>query len=491
MISLRLLCFLLMGIFCVSIHILSPPSLKKYVNSPTMSSFFGPQVFGPMNGTAIYVDGNYCNPILQKGKTGGIEIGNYTGYIIVTEPTYGCMFRTPYLNLDETGAIAILDISEFPIPGSVHFANDGIGTDVTHGKAPWMEIPREEIRDLINYLKNPEYKFDVVIEVNLPEQNYWVEMYSSALFIAIVRVFIPLLLFPTSIYAFHGIWLVYSAPQSSMSTTKIVVFVIEGVAMFLNGFYYSVNGILASAVVPYQAFWFFFPGFQGIGLFSTVIVALFYYNINKSNKKLADVGDIFRNYPIFLSFIGIVFIGMEITGGLMHIFGVNVVMVITIQIILIDIANIIVAIFLVREKIMFVAHINKRAKSWNATAAAQSVQLMCQYTGKWLLISAGFMMLAVIATGFQALVIIRYPQPFMWIMAIVMFARWGTGFSQIKALRYRDKKKKTTNSTPIPPQKIQDKSLFTNTSQNEQILGNETPAINDGKKSEKIVIISL
>ena len=70
-----------------------------------MSSFFGPQDFPRTNATAIYSNRNYCHPLLEKGKKGGIEIGNFTGYIVITEPIH------PFQNIQmhASGTILLLE----------------------------------------------------------------------------------------------------------------------------------------------------------------------------------------------------------------------------------------------------------------------------------------------------------------------------------------------------------------------------------------------
>jgi len=68
---------------------------------------------------------------------------------------------------------------------------------------------------------------------------------------------------------------------------------------------------------------------------------------------------------------------------------------------------------------------------------AVAIAAMCEYTGKWMIPTIGFMSLNMISTFFLATKYLYFPSYFCLILTLVHFSRWGTLCSQLMALSWR------------------------------------------------------
>eukprot|EP00298_Acanthocystis_sp_HF-20_P012810 c20067_g1_i3.p1 GENE.c20067_g1_i3~~c20067_g1_i3.p1 ORF type:complete len:215 (-),score=33.29 c20067_g1_i3:83-727(-) len=207
---LKLLIFVLFA--CAStLNILSPPSMTKYINTPAWNRFFGPQFLSPTNGTAIYFDGNYCEPVNK----------NYTGYILFISSVSGCLEDKVYRNLDSTNPVAIITAEDVVVPGFTHHIAVGNSEETMSGKHPFLEGSSDELRELINYLRKSDYAEDVIIELDLPDKNYWLDILESIEYFYVIRIIIPLFQLPTSLYAFHLLYINNRIKKTTITTTKV------------------------------------------------------------------------------------------------------------------------------------------------------------------------------------------------------------------------------------------------------------------------------
>eukprot|EP00298_Acanthocystis_sp_HF-20_P018596 c21993_g1_i3.p1 GENE.c21993_g1_i3~~c21993_g1_i3.p1 ORF type:complete len:511 (-),score=112.45 c21993_g1_i3:97-1593(-) len=494
MIGIRNYCFVVFFIclffgVCSNLQIHSPSHLTKYVNSPVTSKYFGPQKFDPINATVIYFTGDYCKEIRQKDKIGGIEIGNYSGYIVIIKAISDCLADRIYKNLDETTPVGIVLAANVYVPGFAYYLSTGNREETSSRKTPMITVYKNNIADLITYLNQPDYKFDVVIEI-YPDKNYWIELFTSFPYFLVMRVFFPLLFFPTFIFSSYLLWETYHIKRTTMTRTKGLVFSIEAIVMFLNGFSLAANGILGNDFFTSESIWFFYSGFPGLEMFTTVLVAMFYYSLNRANRTLTEVVDIFLTRKSIIIFLFIIFLFLDVIGGILSFSGINVVVVISAVALCVSVMNLLVGIFLVREKLKFVRYSNSKAKKNNTSPYAVAIFAICAHTGKWLIPSVFFMALSIVSSILMIFTFFWIPNVFFSVASMLYLSRWGIVFSQLMALKWKYEPKhqnsmyvKSMSFAIWTPQKRS--PVIPHASQSQQIYHSESLSLSKTKHVEK------
>eukprot|EP00298_Acanthocystis_sp_HF-20_P018073 c21890_g1_i1.p1 GENE.c21890_g1_i1~~c21890_g1_i1.p1 ORF type:complete len:518 (+),score=128.32 c21890_g1_i1:2-1555(+) len=423
--------------FTNGLNIVHPPSLSKYVNSPTISKFFGPQYYPHTNYTAIYFTGDVCLKIRNSNKVGGIEIGNFTGYVVIVNSFSGCTEDVAYKNVDETEAAGVIIAGTLPVPGLGHYLSIGDRQETTSRKTPLLQTNRDHLIDVINYMNKPDYSLDVIIEIYLPDENYWLDIFDSFHFFMIIRVFLPLFFFSTSAFAFYLLYENLRAKKSTMTNTKTVVFALEGLIMFFDGFFLASNGIAASDFLPREVVWFFYNGFAGTEMFTTVIVAMFYQSLNHANKTRTEVVDIFliRKKLMAISFVTFLFV--DLVPGILSLFGANAMLIIIITSLCVSVINFAVAAYLIRVKIKFFLNSKSTAQKFVGSSSSKALIAISKHTERWLLFGTFFMSICILASICMVFPFFITPTGLYPVMLFTYIGRWGTVYVQLMALKYK------------------------------------------------------
>eukprot|EP00298_Acanthocystis_sp_HF-20_P018595 c21993_g1_i2.p1 GENE.c21993_g1_i2~~c21993_g1_i2.p1 ORF type:complete len:152 (-),score=37.46 c21993_g1_i2:78-533(-) len=99
--------------------------------------------------------------------------------------------------------------------------------------------------------------------------------------------------------------------------------------------------------------------------------------------------------------------------------------------------NLLVGIFLVREKLKFVRYSNSKAKKINTSSYAVAIFAICAHTGKWLIPSVFFMALSIISSILMTFTFFLIPNVFFSVVSMLYLSRWGIVFSQLMALKWK------------------------------------------------------
>eukprot|EP00298_Acanthocystis_sp_HF-20_P007590 c17149_g1_i2.p1 GENE.c17149_g1_i2~~c17149_g1_i2.p1 ORF type:complete len:462 (+),score=81.83 c17149_g1_i2:31-1386(+) len=420
MLLLLLFCIFGSGVLCL--NVLSPENIAGYINAPCMRRSIGPSYFAPQNGTAVLLNGGLCRPIPQ----------NLTGCVVIAEYHDGCTYGDLYENMANTGALAAIIADDFPIPGIAYYMFDYADKNLG---APFLQASKADLAEVLKILRQSDYNRSVIIEVSLPDHNRWRDVFDSAVYFWVVRVILPLLFFPTCLLSILSFWETIKSPKTTMMSTKLVTFFIEGSALFLGGFFLAGNAISGVSFLPYTSIWFFYSGFQSIGMFTTVLVAIFYRTLNKANKEMCEMKDVLKLHPHFITICLVFFLVLEVLAGSMSLMNLSPNVVLVLVGLTIAVINVFVGIFMIREKYLFYRDVVVKMKKFPSASA--TLLPLCEHTGKWLIGTTCFMAVSVIANVLMTNAIFLDPRGAFGIMTFVFFARWGTAFTQIMALRWK------------------------------------------------------
>eukprot|EP00298_Acanthocystis_sp_HF-20_P018631 c22001_g1_i4.p1 GENE.c22001_g1_i4~~c22001_g1_i4.p1 ORF type:complete len:477 (-),score=119.52 c22001_g1_i4:76-1473(-) len=409
-----------------AIKILSPPSLTKYVNAPSFTKFSGPQSLPPTNGTAIFFRANECGSI-QK---------NYEGYVVFIPAVAGCFEQVVHKNFDTTNPVAVVIADTFVVPGYAHNLKFGDPKETRLQKSPMLHAYEGDLTELIDYMSRPDYAEDVIVEISLPDKNYYLDVFDSVEYFVIVRVFLPSLEFPTGIYAFYLFWVNFTGKKTTMTTAKNVIFFLEGVVMIADAVGLAVGGLASTENFSIYEFVFFMTGFPGTEMFCSVIVALFFKSLNYANKNFVDVVDIFRNRKIFMTILFLFFIILDTLPALFTAFGSSALVVLVVAA-CISIIAVLVIVFVIFEKRKFYVESRSKANKIKGTASSNAILAVCEHTAKWMIPNVTFIFLGIITTILLASPLFTTPEGFFSVLAMIHFFRWGTVISQLIALKWK------------------------------------------------------
>lgn len=156
----------------------------------TSLKFFGPQQFSlEVLGPVLSIDSTTACGFLDRGE--------YRGAVVVTNfDRQKCSIETIYTQLVVAGAAAVLLSSPYSPPGLNIFAHDGSrGAMTRRFTVPLMEVTQH---DALWMKKSPSGEL-VRLVLAPDERNEWRLMFDGALWICIMRVFLPAMNLATTI----------------------------------------------------------------------------------------------------------------------------------------------------------------------------------------------------------------------------------------------------------------------------------------------------
>eukprot|EP00298_Acanthocystis_sp_HF-20_P011209 c19283_g1_i1.p1 GENE.c19283_g1_i1~~c19283_g1_i1.p1 ORF type:complete len:332 (-),score=71.01 c19283_g1_i1:99-1094(-) len=289
---------------------------------------------------------------------------------------------------------------------------------------------------VLKVIKDKDYNNSVVVQVYLPDRNRWKEVLDSVEVFILFKVILPIICFSIAILAFYSFVETVTSVRTTMTNTKNTVFLLEGISMVLLGFFVAANGLVGS-FFSYEQLWYFFSGFPSIGMFTTIIVAMFYRRLNIANREVSEMKDIFQLHPIFICLSFIFFCILEVIGGVLANWALNPIVTLVVVGLMISFLNVVAGIFMLKEKIFFYKEINLSAQ--NYPSSTKNLVALCEYTGRWLVASTGFMLLSTGASIALATPVFLIPNGCFIVATVGYFARCGTSFTQIMALRWKQK----------------------------------------------------
>eukprot|EP00298_Acanthocystis_sp_HF-20_P000666 c10940_g1_i1.p1 GENE.c10940_g1_i1~~c10940_g1_i1.p1 ORF type:complete len:216 (+),score=44.04 c10940_g1_i1:167-814(+) len=200
----------------------------------------------------------------------------------------------------------------------------------------------------------------------------------------------------------------------------------------------SVVGYISTSFLSFDGTGFFFGGFQSLGMFTTLVVGLFYYYFSESNRKCLEMSDIIKEHRFLITFAFFFFLFGEIIPGILSIFRFDTILAIIISNVGLGILYVPISFFVIREKRRFYNYVHaKSLKPSETNETSDTLRKICERAGRWLVFSSCFMLISTITFFVWTQPIVFTPNGFLSCSFLSFFSRWGVSFTQIMALRWQ------------------------------------------------------